>query len=161
MKILVSGNAGAGKSTLGKLLAKKHQLKLYGLDRIVWQEGWTQTPKQQREKLINEILDKESWVLEGITRTGLKEADIVYFLDIPAYRCAINVITRFIKNGLGTRTDLPPRCPEYIGFLKALKTNFIFHKVTRPWLMDKEQRKKGADFVRIKNYRELQHVLNH
>ncbi len=34
-KILVSGNAGAGKSSLGKVLAKKYQLPLYGLEKIV------------------------------------------------------------------------------------------------------------------------------
>lgn len=32
MKILVSGNAGAGKSSLGKMLSKKYDLPLYGLE---------------------------------------------------------------------------------------------------------------------------------
>lgn len=133
-KILVSGNAGAGKSSLGKLLAKRHQLPLYGLDKIVWKEGWVKTPKEERGNLEREILSQE--------------------------RCAFNVITRFIKNGLGSRPELPKNCPEYIGFLKALKTNFIFHKVTKPWLLDETQRNSKAKFIHIKNYRELNHIIN-
>ena len=137
MRILVSGNAGAGKSSLGKRLAEKYDLSLYGLDKIVW---------------------KESWVLEGITRDGLKEADIIYFLDIHPIRCAYNVIVRFLKNGPGSRPELPNDCPEYIGFLKALKINFIFHKVTKPWLLDENLRNPSAKFVQIKNYKELNKI---
>lgn len=155
MKILVSGNAGAGKSSLGKRLAKKHNLPLYGLDKIVWRPGWVKTPKDERDLMLREILSKDSWVLEGITRDGLKEADIIYFLDIHPVRCAFNVIVRFIKNGTGTRPELPINCPEYVGFLKALKTNFIFHKVTKPWLLDKSLRGQDAKFIRIKSYNEI------
>ena len=155
MKILVSGNAGAGKSSLGRKLAEKHQLPLYGLDRIVWKEGWVRTPKEERDQMVREILKQDNWVLEGITRDGLKEADIIYFLDIHPVRCAFNVITRFIKNGTGPRPELPDDCPEYIGFLKALKTNFIFHKVTKPWLLDEKERNPNAKFVHIKSYKEI------
>ena len=82
MKILISGNAGAGKSSLAKRIAKAHNLPLYGLDKIVWKKDWQRRPKEERDKLIKEILVKKSWVLEGITKEGLKEADIIYFLDI-------------------------------------------------------------------------------
>lgn len=155
MKILVSGNAGAGKSTLGKFLAKKYEVPLFGLDKIVWQENWKKTSKEERENQLSEIYKKDSWLIEGITTSGMKEADVIYFLDIPAYRCAFNVIRRFIKNGLGTRPDLPENCPEYIGFLKALKTVFIFRKVTRPWLLDESRRKSGGGFIHLKGYDEL------
>lgn len=50
MKILVSGNAGAGKSSLGKKLAKKYHLPLFGLDKIVWMEGWVKTPKEKKRQ---------------------------------------------------------------------------------------------------------------
>lgn len=159
-KILVSGNAGAGKSSLGRRIAKKYQLPLYGLDKIVWKEGWVKTPKEERDILVREILSKEKWVLEGITRDGLLEADVVYFLDIHPLRCAFNVITRFIKNGPGSRPELPENCPEYIGFLKALKTNFIFHKATKPWLLDETQRNPKAKFIHIKSYKELNQIFN-
>lgn len=155
MKILVSGNSGSGKSSLGKRLSQHYDLPLYGLDKVVWQEGWVSTPKDERVRLIREIISKDSWVLEGITRDGLREADIIYFLDIHPVRCAYNVINRFIRNGFGTRVDLPENCPEYKGVLISLKINFIFNKVTRPWLVDEKQRKKGAKFIRIKNYKEL------
>jgi len=159
MKILVSGNSGAGKSTLGKRLAKKYQLELYGLDKIVWKENWEKRSYDEKEELIKDILKKDSWIIEGITKSGLREADTIYFLDIPVYRCTFNVLKRFIKNGLGTRPDLPNNCPEYIGVTKSLKTHFIFHKVTRPFLLDKDLRKPGAKFIQVKSYRELEEVI--
>ncbi len=160
MKILVSGNSGSGKSSLGKRLAKQHGIPLYGLDKIVWKSGWVQTPKKERDEMISKVLSKDSWVLEGITKKGLREADIIYFLDIHPIRCAFNVIKRFIKNGLGTRPELPENCPEYIGFLKSLKINFIFHKVTKPWLLDSTQRKSDSSFIRIKNYKQIDKLLS-
>lgn len=49
MKILVTGNTGSGKSTLGKYLAKKYDIPLYGLDKIVWKENWQPTTKEEKK----------------------------------------------------------------------------------------------------------------
>ncbi len=59
MKILVTGNAGSGKSSLGSKLAQSHSLPLYGLDSVVWQENWSPTPKEERARLIKEITAKD------------------------------------------------------------------------------------------------------
>ena len=158
MKILVSGNAGAGKSSLGRKLAEKYSLPLYGLDKIVWKEEWKRTPREERDEEIKKILEDESWVLEGITKAGLKEANMIYFLDIHPLRCALNVLFRFIKNGLGPRPELPNKCPEYIGFFKALKIICIFPRVSKPWLVDKTFRKEDSKFIHVKSYRELRQL---
>lgn len=154
MKILVIGNSGSGKSSLGKKLSNKHNLPLYGLDSIVWKENWTPTPKEERLRLIKEITDKDKWIIEGVSKNALKAADVVYFLNIPLYRCLINIISRFIKNGFQTREDLPSNCPEYIGVFKAIRIAFIYEKVTKPWVLKEELvRTTNKTYFNIRDYK--------
>jgi adenylate kinase family enzyme len=156
MKILVTGNAGSGKSTLGKKLSQKLDLPLYGLDRVVWKENWIPTPREERQRLIKEITDKESWLIEGVSKLALDEAEEIYFLDIPTYRCIFNIVKRFVKNGFGTRKELPKNCPEYLGVFKAIKMALIFKKVTRPWLLEEVTNGKVQ---RITHYNNLKGIL--
>ncbi|MBT4791347.1 MAG: hypothetical protein HON90_07235 [Halobacteriovoraceae bacterium] len=155
MKILVTGNAGSGKSTFGNQLAIKHNIPLYGLDKIVWQESWIPTPRSERLKHVKAITDKETWIIEGVSKAALSAADKVYFLDIPTYRCIFNIIIRFVKNGPASRQELPDNCPEYIGFLKAIKVAWIFRKQTRPWIIKESHHQK---FVHIRNYKKLKEL---
>lgn len=82
MKILVTGNAGSGKSTLGKKLSEHYNIPLYGLDKIVWQEGWIKTPKNEKDKLIKEIANKESWIIEGVSKLDLAYLKIALNMSV-------------------------------------------------------------------------------
>lgn len=44
MKIHVTGNAGAGKTTIARKIGNELGLDVFGLDKIVWQAGWVKTP---------------------------------------------------------------------------------------------------------------------
>ncbi|MFT7214503.1 MAG: adenylate kinase family enzyme, partial [Granulosicoccus sp.] len=44
MRIHVTGDAGSGKTTLGKKIGAELNLPVFGLDQVVWQPGWTKTP---------------------------------------------------------------------------------------------------------------------
>jgi adenylate kinase family enzyme len=46
-RIHVKGNAGSGKTTLGKAISTKVGIELYGLDKIVWKSGWVKTPQEE------------------------------------------------------------------------------------------------------------------
>ncbi len=147
MKILVTGNSGSGKSTLGKYLSEKYNIPLYGLDKIVWKENWKTTSKEERVKLIREVTSKKNWIIDGVSKEALKEADIVYFLNLPHYKCILNIIKRFLKNGFKTRNDLPPNCPEYLGVLKAIKISFLYEKTTKDWIVDNLNGKKVIEIT--------------
>lgn len=127
-KILITGNAGSGKSTLSKLIESKRQIPRYSLDSIVWQSGWRKTPDQEKNEKINIILNSNSWVIDGISKQVFLAAERVYFLDIPPWRCLINIIRRFAFNGIATREDLPKNCPEYVGVFKAIRIVFLYQK---------------------------------
>jgi len=153
MKILVTGNAGSGKSTLAKKLSKELSISLYSLDAIVWSSNWKQTPKEEKEKRIKEILKKDTWVIEGVSKLALQQSDITYFLDIPTYRCILNILLRFLKNPIGSRDELPNNCPEYIGVFKALKISVLFNRKSKIWILDSKTKHKTI----IKSYKNLPH----
>ena len=46
-RILIIGNAGAGKSTFARLLAKKLQLPLVHLDKLYWQGTWEHLSREE------------------------------------------------------------------------------------------------------------------
>jgi adenylate kinase family enzyme len=65
MKILVTGNAGSGKSSLGKRLSGNLNLPLYGLDKIVWKENWIKTSREERENQISKLQKKMTGLSRG------------------------------------------------------------------------------------------------
>lgn len=156
MKILVTGNSGSGKSTLGRCLSKKHNIPLYGLDKIVWKENWQPTSKEEREKLIKEITSKDKWIIEGVSKSALREAELVYFLNLPHHRCLLNIFIRFLSNGFKTRVDLPNNCPEYIGVFKAIKISFLYERLTKPWIFEGL---KNKEHIEIKSHSDLSILL--
>ena len=59
MKIHVTGNAGSGKTTLAAEIGSMLDLPVYGLDSVVWKEGWVITPKEERAAKENELAQKD------------------------------------------------------------------------------------------------------
>jgi adenylate kinase family enzyme len=130
-RIHVTGNAGSGKTTLGKAISKKLGIDLHGLDQIVWKSGWVKTPLDERKEKIQKLIENKQWIIEGVSSQVFKSADFIIFLDLPLWKCLLSIIKRFFQTGLKTRSDLPKNCPEYIGVLKALRIAFIYQRKTR------------------------------
>ena len=75
-RILVTGNAGAGKTTFSKVLAKKTGLPLHCLDSIVWKAGWVKTAdlRTASTKALDAAVSCPATIgacpLEGCTTSG-------------------------------------------------------------------------------------------
>lgn len=150
-RVLVTGNAGSGKTTLSIKLADSLGIDCFGLDSIVWKPGWVQTSSEERKIKIQDLIDKDSWIIDGF-----QAADTIFFLDIPLQRCLINIVKRFISNGFRTRASLPENCPEYIGFFKAVRIAFVYQKLTRPYLLNLiESNQNKKKIIIIKNHDEI------
>jgi len=109
VKIHIIGCSGSGKTYLANALAKKYNIPHFDLDDIQWDnnaEGYgTKRPLEERNALLQEILNNNEWVIEGVyyawVQQSFDEADIIYVLDMPRYLYKSRIIVRSIKRKLG------------------------------------------------------------
>ena len=108
MKIHIIGCSGTGKTYLAKKLSNKYNIPHYNLDNIYWDNSsekyGIKTKVEKRDKLFQNILEKDDWIIEGIyykwLEQSFKNADIIYILDLPKYIYKFRIIKRFIKRKL-------------------------------------------------------------
>ena len=156
-KVLVTGNAGSGKTTFATSLQRELNLPSYSLDSVVWKPGWKTAPDEERREIILKLSLKDVWIIDGVSRVLFEASDTIFFLDIPLYRCLVNILKRFLSNGFKTRESLPENCPEYIGVFKAIRIAFIYQKQTRPAILQMIQAFPEKKIVWIKDHDQLAH----
>ena len=119
-KVLVIGCCGAGKSTLSKKLSDQLELPIIHLDKVYWKPNWIESPKEEFEKKVKELIQNESYVMDGnyssTLAMRLKEADTLVYLDYPTWMCFWRVIKRIIKYHGTTRPDMTEGCHERFDF---------------------------------------------
>ena len=86
MKVILLGNAGAGKSTLSKKLIAKHPAARLSLDEVAFQGGVGRCPLQDSIADVQRfIAAHESWIIEGcyadIIEAILVECEELIFLN--------------------------------------------------------------------------------
>ena len=101
-KISIIGCPGSGKSTLSVQLAKILNLEAIHLDKIYWKPYWVNISKEEFDEKHDEILKKESFILDGnYNRTiskRLEKCDLVIYLDYDSQVCIDSYIQR-VKDG--------------------------------------------------------------
>ena len=106
-RVIIIGPGGAGKSYFSKQLAGITNLPLYHLDNIFWKEDRTHISRDEFDKKLLEILEKDEWIIDGdYSRTyeiRMKYADTIYFLDFPLEVALAGVESRIGK----PRDDIP------------------------------------------------------
>ena len=103
-KIYIIGPVGSGKSTLAKALSRKMNIKYYELDMVVWDENERKRTDEEIDKIFNEILAEDSWIIEDVGRNkfaeGFRQADVVYYIDLKPSLIYKRCIIRWIKQKL-------------------------------------------------------------
>jgi adenylate kinase family enzyme len=94
MRIHVTGNAGAGKTTLARKLGVELDLQVTHLDQIVWAPGWKKVPPHEREISLRKITQSENWIIEGVSEFVRHRADLVIFLDASRPECIWRCLKR-------------------------------------------------------------------
>jgi adenylate kinase family enzyme len=127
-KVLIIGSGGAGKSTFARRLGEVTGIEVVHLDRLYWNPNWVETPKDEWKRILNKILERDSWIMDGnysgTMEMRLKECDTTIFLDLPRALCLWRILKRVILYRKGTRPDMAEGCREKLAwdFLKWIWT---------------------------------------
>lgn len=115
-RILIIGNAGAGKSTFAKALSQKLGLPLVHLDQLFWYGDWQTVERLEFDQRLQEELEKPQWIIDGnFSRTlphRLQYCDTVFWLDMPTITCLWGITKRIITNYGKVREDMGGNCRE-------------------------------------------------
>lgn len=64
-KVLVIGSGGAGKTTFAKRLSKILNIEVIHLDALYWNPGWVETPELEWRKIVEGLIVRDSWIMDG------------------------------------------------------------------------------------------------
>jgi adenylate kinase family enzyme len=89
-RVAIIGNAGGGKSTLGRRLSALHDLPLYSVDQLQWLPGWVAAPEQEVGARLDQIAATERWIVDGwgpwsSLERRLMASDTIIFIDLPLW----------------------------------------------------------------------------
>jgi hypothetical protein len=89
-RIVVIGNAAGGKSTLAGQIARRRELPLIEVDRLLWQPGWQLTPEPDYARGHAGIIARDQWVIDGLGRQDsvaerLARATEIVLIDMPLW----------------------------------------------------------------------------
>lgn len=109
-RIQVVGASGAGKSTVGALLAARTGGEYLELDAIYHQAGWTPLGYEALLRRIEPVLRSDRWVIDGnyeeLVGARIRErADTLIWLDLPRWQVTARVARRSVLRA-ARRTEL-------------------------------------------------------
>lgn len=106
-KIIITGDAGRGKSTLAKILSEKLGIQSHSTDDYFYEVKFSK-PRDRQEalRLISENYHKDKWIVEGTTywllEPGLKSADVIIYLH---YKNILSQWFSILKRGLFRKNE--------------------------------------------------------
>ena len=116
-KVLLIGNAGAGKTTFAHKLASKRCLPLIHLDKLYWCGNWEHLSREEFDTLLQKELEKQQWIIDGnFNRTiphRLQYCDTVIYFDYPTVTCLWGITKRIFTNLGKIRSDMGGNCVEF------------------------------------------------
>ena len=154
-RIAVIGCSGSGKSTLSRQLGERLNIPVIHLDRVFWQPGWVEPPRDEFAANVRKAVAGERWILDGnfgnTQHIVLPAADTIIWLDFPRRICMGRIIKRLLTYFGRTRPDLPGGCPEKVDFV-FLEYVWNFQNDTRPRIMSRlAQRRADQTLVILRN----------
>lgn len=139
-RVLVLGCSGAGKTTLTIAIGRKLGLPVIHLDAHYWNPGWVETAKDEWPQKVARLVEAERWVMDGnysnTLDLRLERCDTAIFVDRGRFSCLWRILKRRFTYRGRTRPDVPPDCPEQIGWEFILWV-WNYHQRVRPLTLTK------------------------
>jgi adenylate kinase family enzyme len=115
-RVIVTGLAGAGKSTFSRALSARTGLPVIHLDRHYWKPGWVKPSDDEWRVKQHSLLAGDAWIADGnyheTLDLRLERADTVVVLDTPWWVCAGRAFMRGVRRPVGT--ELPEGCDDSV-----------------------------------------------
>lgn len=161
-KILIIGSAGSGKTTFSKKLHEILEIPLIHLDKEYWQPNWQSPDHDKWVARVDEILEKEEWILDGNYKSTLEKriakAELVIFLDLKRTVCVRSVLKRIKMYRGKTRDDLNSECPEKFDW-EFLKWVWSFPKKYRPEILALLEKYSSVKVITLKKRKQVNKFL--
>ena len=108
-RVSMVGNAGSGKTTLGRALAARLGVSFVELDSVFHQRGWSPLPVEEFRHRVEAVVAGDGWVVDGnysaVRDLVWARADTVVWIDLPRRTVMRQVIVRTLRRTL-TRVEL-------------------------------------------------------
>jgi adenylate kinase family enzyme len=138
-RVVVTGMAGAGKSTFSRALSAKTGLPVIHLDLEFWQPGWVEPSEAEWREKQRDLTTSDEWILDGNYHATLdfrlERADTAVFLDTSWLICVWRALVRGVrKRPVGFQ--LPNGCDEPA--LRRLRDEWLL--AWRIWRVHRSER---------------------
>ena len=162
-KIILIGSGGAGKSTLAQKIGAALGIEVIHLDKLHWLPGWTPPPKDEWRKKVEQLLEKDEFVIDGnfngTMELRMAAADTIIFLDFPRAICVYRALKRVWKYYGRTRPDMGEGCRERLDF-EFLRWVWTFRKEVKPKIEERLNRfGAGKTIIRLRSPKEVEKFL--
>jgi adenylate kinase family enzyme len=154
-RIIVTGLAGSGKSTLSLALAAKTGLPVIHLDLHFWKPGWVAPSETEWREKQRDVLAGDAWIADGnyheTLDLRLEHADTVVFLDMPWWRCSGRAFLRGFR--------MPGELPEGCHYSRWLRLRDEWRLAVRIWRKNRSQPELEHEIISQHGPHVARHVL--
>ena len=141
MKVIIIGNGGTGKSTLGAQLSEQLKVPVYHLDQYTMKAGWERVPEEEFTAQLKAILETDEWIVEGwaydsTVQMRIDAADTILHLDYPMWFCWWNAFKRHLQYTFRPNPYDPPNSWIWDKTTKMIRAMKAVDRVYEPRLRE-------------------------
>ena len=164
-RVAVIGNAAGGKSTMAFRLGKALGIPVYPLDKLQWQPGWVQSPKDKFDREHEELIGLDCWIIDGFASWDSIErrfdaADTIILVDLPLWVHYLWALKRQFMCIFRPRPNFVEECPMLPMTWQLLKMIWRIHRLSRPRLIEMvNARSENQKVFHIRSARQLRQFM--